>query len=810
MQALGAGAGALAFAAALVVSAPSTARADDIDKMGSKLVNFEAEVKQIGNAISSAKSLGTRRRGDLSQRRLISAQVSFGVGHYDDAAIMLYDLVEQGPSSRSYDEALYYLAESLFQKKDYMGSRNYFTRLVDDLGAQGDFYQQALERLIELSLKLDDDTDVAKYLEALSNVPVSKQRDSVPYVRGRYLYFSGDYDGALTSFGGIGRSSKYYVRARYFAGAAQIAQGNIGEASTVYEELIRRQPQGDNDKKVVELAHMALGRLFYERDQTTKAIDQYLMVSRKSALFDEALYEVAWVYVKDHKFDKALRALELLELANPTSAVAPDVRILEGNLRIRKAQMVEETGKGNSLEEYTRAMEVFTVTRDTYENARTIIDRIVADKEDPRKFVNQITGRTSETFDIEAQLPEVAVEWLRQEKEVSRVIDVDTDLVSIRADIEETEKTIRRLERAINSASRVNIFPKLAEKRAHLIEIFEAIQKMRGALTIEEGNLVAKHSSAQERGDYEQLRSARIDLKRELDAMPGAAKSYTERVAVAQGKYAELGKRAQQLSVMVDATSATLVAVEKYMLDAKLEAGSEEQVESYKTIIKELKVELVTLRSDLEDVRDDIVLGKDQAGIGDQSAMHAAELRESYRKALDAEHGFLASIVDRMSGNDRTKAEQIGNLMGKGGSILGQIDIVNRTIGETVDRELEEVKRGVTEEKQRLSGYYTELEEYEAEAQILGGEVLSGHFGRVSQKFYEVLIRSDVGIIDVAWASKEAAERTLRRLTLEQSRERRVLQEQFGDVAKKPPVGVKGEAPDGAGPISNGTTGGQP
>ena len=39
--------------------------------------------------------------------------------------------------------------------------------------------------------------------------------------------------------------------------------------------------------------------------------------------------------------------LELLALADPTSQRMPDVRILEGNLRIRKAQKITEEGKGN-------------------------------------------------------------------------------------------------------------------------------------------------------------------------------------------------------------------------------------------------------------------------------------------------------------------------------------------------------------------------------------------------------------------------------------------------------------------------------
>ena len=184
----------------------ASARADETDKMGSQLIKHEAEVKQIGSSVRSTTTLGTRK-SDVSERRLIGAQVAFGIGNYDDAAVMLYDFVAKYPKHRSYDEALYYLAESLFQKRDYMGARNHFTKLVEELGAQSDYYQQALERLIELSLKLHDDTDVDKYLAGLASVPASKQRASVPYVRGRYLYFAGDYPGAVQAFGEVAQGS---------------------------------------------------------------------------------------------------------------------------------------------------------------------------------------------------------------------------------------------------------------------------------------------------------------------------------------------------------------------------------------------------------------------------------------------------------------------------------------------------------------------------------------------------------------------------------------------------------------------------
>src|SRR5262249_56376606 len=121
----------------------------------------------------------------------------------------------------------------------------------------------------------------------------------------------------------------------------------------------------EEGKKGAELGQPAAGRLHYEGDQPSDAIDHSLTISRHSPYFDGALFEVAWVYVKAKEFDKALRALELLALANPKSAMLPDVRILEGNLRIRKAQTTAAV-RGNSTEESAKATQAFEETAKTY------------------------------------------------------------------------------------------------------------------------------------------------------------------------------------------------------------------------------------------------------------------------------------------------------------------------------------------------------------------------------------------------------------------------------------------------------------
>ena len=772
-----------ALTALATAMAPGTAGAQDLDKIGRDLLAQQAEVRRIGQQVRAPQQLG-RRGNDLAERRLISAQVAFGIGNYDDAAILLYDLVEKGPGSRSYDDAVYYLAESLFFKRDFIGAQAYFTKLVDTLGTNSQFYQQSLERLVELSLKVEGG-NVEEYLAKLDQVPRDQLKSSVPYVRGRYLYFKDDPTGAIESFRQVPRNSEYSLRAQYFVGASQLAVGNLGDAATTYQALLRTPPQAEEDKRVIELAHMALGRIFYERDQPTEALDQYLAISRKSDLFDDALFEIAWVYVNAQKFEQALRALELLALANPSSARLPDVRVLEGNLRIRRAQRFEETGQGNPSEQYAAAMTVFEDTRDRYEGPLKELEQIIAERPDPRTFVNQITGRSSETFDVGARLPDEAVAWLREEPEVDRVVTLDQDLVTIGRDLLEAEANVARLEGALKSGSSVNIFPSLAEKRARLTEIQEALYASRRAMVVEETRLAGKYANADEKARLQQLARERQALGRRIDALPGATLSYGERVRQAREKYDELAKESQELSVVIDNTEATLAALDKYLRDAERGGAPTEETRQYADAMADLRRDLDALKQQMATLGRDITLARDQAGVGDAQAQQASRLRSELADLLERERATVAQIRGRANGSDGQRLTRIEGLTARIIGVQGEIAVVDRNITKVVDVALAEVRTSVVEEKQRIAEYRAEMQRYESEAQVVGGDVLGTTFGRVSKKFYNVLVRSDVGTTDVAWANKERTEDTLKRLRLEESKEKRRLTDEFREIIEE-------------------------
>lgn len=817
--------GLLCALAALGLLAPAPAHGGPVDEIGKDLVKLEGEVQ----ALSQSVRRPNLKTGDTNKanRRLIEAQVSFGIGAYDEAAVMLYDYVARYPNSRSYDEALYYLAESLYLKGDLHASRTYFVKLAQDVGGKSKFFQQALERLIELSLKLRDDANVQQWLDALDAVPAAQQRASIPYVRGKYAYFSGRYDEAIGFFKQVKASSAYGFQARYFLGGTYVAKGELATALKVYSGITRMRPKSDEHKRVVELTRLAMGRVYYECNEPgecsitlsevekesvrkqyeraelteaqleekfadvrlkklwAKSIDEYLRISRRSDLFDEALYEIAWVYVKNKHHEKALRALELLTLANPDSARMPEVRILEGNLRIRRAQNLAFSKEGNYAEEYSKAYKTFSGTKKTFGDAHGELEKIIAERRDPRSFMAQVTGRTSDTFDVDTTMPAVAAEWLRDQPDVKRVVSVETDLGQIRDEIAIAEKTIARLEQATSSSQSVNIFPALAEKRARSVEILEGVFAMRLQLMNHERAAAMRHAGGAEKAELDRLAAARREAYNKWKELPNADVSHSERIRLARNDYDELERKAQEVALVIETTEATLVAVVKYIEDRRNQGAPAKELEGFDKPLAELRTELAELRAEHTAIKRDLTLARDRAGVGDEAAREATAVRANLRAAINAEHDYIRGMSGRVSGADRTLLDQIAGLTGRANTITDTLDKTNATIDAIVDDVLGEVRAEVSAEKAKLAAYKQEWSVYETESRELGGEVLEANFGQVKNAFYDILVRSDIGIIDISWAQREFADKTLKQLELDKKRDLRTLRIDFEQVLRE-------------------------
>ena len=707
------------------------------------------------------------------QRRLTDAQVAFQIGDYDSAAIVLFDLVGK-TSGQDKEIATFYLAEALHHKGDRGAARGYFQDLVNT-SPGSKYYQSALMRLVEIAI-VDLDTQTAE--DALTKLTSTAQTPGVTYVRGKWAFARGAaamkaanepenaqnqaallaeanarFDEAIGFFNSVQRGGEYDAQATYYLGTAYIAKKDLGRATEIFTELTLRKPRSNADRRVIELAQLALGRVYYEREQPSKSIDSYLLVDRGSDLFPAALYEVAWVYVKSKQYDKALVALELLHRLDPQSTQAPTVRLLEGNLRIRKAQMIrlaQVTGTLSKEErstpgaEYEKAEKLFGEVNDQYKPAYFAVKDMSAGNVNPASFIDQISGRNTRVFASSAPIPEAAAQWLREEPAVQRVVNVEGDMADIQRSINEAEQTITRLEGVLATGDKLTLYPILSSRRLRISAVQHELIGIRSQLHDQagsaDGNRKALVAQYQQLGDPE--------------------RAHGDRVSAAQEGFDKIDEGALEVERAIMSTQSMAVALRTYA--PRLADADRAKIQDE---ISQVSSEARAIEDELAEIRREVTLGKDLAPVGDEEWMRARQLRAQVVMALDNEHRSLG---------------------GRGGALADQAARISAQLAQTdtqieamVGQGLADVKRQIDEERRLIVELRKLLAEYEQEARGVGSEALKDSYKAVEVKLYDIYIRSDVGNVDVAWSQKEDTDDDLKRLNLARARDLKQLRDEF-------------------------------
>jgi tetratricopeptide (TPR) repeat protein len=760
---------ALAIAAA-VSWAPAVTLADP----AAQLTGYETEIRNLSENLPTAQQLAAP---DLGTNRLVDAEVSFGLGDYNAAATALFDFVNKpGPDAEA---ATYYLAESLYAKGDRGAALIYFTQLGNAATMNSRYYQPALGRLVELAIDSPggDDAGATPWLSKLDAIPPGLRMPLVPYIRGKYAYSQGKYDEALAYFQDVPKSSDFDLQSQFFVGTIQINKQDLPRAIQTYTDLTERVPRTASDRRVMELAQLALGRLYYERDQFGKSIDSYLMVDRHSDLFPDALYEVSWVYVKNKQYDKALRALELLSRSEPDSARTPTIRILEGNLRIRKAQMIRSAqveGTGAAADdpaiEYDKANQVFSETHDMYFPGYVALSHIIVDKADPSRYMAQLAGRSQRAFQIAAPLPDEAAVLIREEPGVQRLIGVDGDLADVRRNLMETRETIDELGAVVAKHDTFDAYPSLAMRRHRIATIQDALAKLRDDLADQQLQLVNPS------GDLSRLTATRKQLSEQYRAQPPVDKTHTDNIVQASKSFDGIEKTADEVDAALDTAGAMAVALRVYpnipdSLSSQSQSGLADAAKESKEIDDELA-----------DVRRELRLGRDLSQVEDDTAA-TRDARAKLTAAQDAEHRVLAGFAS--ASRDPKKSQELAALGDRASRIASQLDQLDQQINGIADQGMQLTKAALDTERGNLAALEKELADDSAEEDSGANDVLGAGFADARLRLYEIDIRTDVGNVDVAWSQKEDTDDDVKRLTLARSRELKQLKDEFRDILEE-------------------------
>src|SRR5512135_998119 len=142
------------------------ARAQDRGRGKASAEELQAQIEQIARQIETARNnidlvekqytLREEQSDDAARlQRFSDGEIQYLLNDYNTAAVLFYDLVANKDFQKSprYPDALFYLADSLYQQKNFLGARLYLRQL---LSLRAGHYKEALARYLEIAGRLNE------------------------------------------------------------------------------------------------------------------------------------------------------------------------------------------------------------------------------------------------------------------------------------------------------------------------------------------------------------------------------------------------------------------------------------------------------------------------------------------------------------------------------------------------------------------------------------------------------------------------------------------------------------------------------
>ncbi len=724
-----------------------------------------------------------RKSSTFVEERLTDGELYLRLGDYLRSAILLTDIVEHYPTHRAYPEALFLLGESLFLGGDYLGARKRYAEVIDRSSEPtfSPFLERALSRFIEIAIKTRDFRDVDAYFARLEALRTSELSVSTAYFRAKYLYHraapaddtllasgnarkpvvdEGRLEQARRGFLTIPRGTDYSLRARYFAGTIHILRGEYLDAIAAFESVLGLEPTNAEEAEVLELTYLALGRLYYETEQLERAVEAYRAVQQTSSRFDEALYELAWTYIRLGDAVQAERALELLSVAAPESALNAEGKVLRGELLARNGR-------------YDEAAVAFDEVRSTFGPIRDELERRSLEHPDLRAYFRKVVRENLDSFEIDDFLPEPARRWVDLEGDYGRALDLLASLSKAKELVLETEELAQRITATLSAPNGVSVFSDLRRQRERTTGLRNRASRTRGALIQSEARARGNRGANAER-----VRARRQKLEAEVRKMPVETEDFVERDLEKLAEYQAAERELQQLRVemlgleaRIVASKVGLAAVDPNRVDPE---ALRVQLEGHESEIDAYEQQLTWIRRRLE-------VGRLHVGVGDQRY-----------QADDAARAEFIDVVDRERELAGSGGPEYDAAFSRVRAVEWRLDQRDAEIAGVVAQRVSEMMAVVDEETANLARYRVALRSLDGETEDVIGTIAYLNFNRIRGRFYDLVLRADVGKIDLSWAKREDHRLRIDVLTRERARELQALDNEFRDVMDQEQSGEGG------------------
>ncbi len=704
-----------------------------------------------------------------------------GRGQYDrddwfHAAVLLSEAVDEPAfqGSRDLPEATFLLAEALRHQGECGAARLRYAAYLA-LGA-ADRRPEAVSGALECAVRDRRTGDLDALLDEAQRAFGHELPAELVYLSAKATFQRTDLpaadrlDRAEAAFERVG--APLQPQALYFLGVIEIERGNLAGSLSRFDACTRAALGDERQAEVRELCVLALGRVHAEMGNAGWARDRYSTIAWGSPRFAEASYELAWAYVKGQEYDRALSAASFIPELAPESPLAPEARLLQGHLLLR-------------LGRYAEATDAYNAVINAWAPVRDELDAILAMQEDPVRYFNELVGRRGKAFDVAAVLPPVAAKWASSSKEVSLALELVRSLDAARKDVQDSADAAARVDVLLAPGAGLDAFPAL--RRAY--DAADAVENDAARI---EGDAVAALSAIAERtlqGDAREAlsraRAARGALEARMAPLPRTPEAVAERQVRMRGRFDRVDREAFRTTFSIEGIASAVDGTEGWVerhraeIDADPEGRQElaQELRRHREVIEAYAVQLRALKQEIARVRD--------ASAGAEALQDESRIRADYLAAVEAER----VAADRARGSvppaDAAAFERADAVRALLADVRSRARAAKLGFAGEAGRRAGELRGRVAAERLALAAQEAALDGVQADAKDLVGKIAFRALNDVRAQFYALVLKADVGVVDVAWSRKRARLEKIQQLSMQKATEVDQLEREYRALTRE-------------------------
>ncbi len=431
--------------AGLLLWTPHEADARPESKNPNKLRSIEA-TQQMGTIEQGIVAIqgNYERRGKVlgqtdAELRFNEAVTDYLLGNYKAAAEQFYVLLETESiyGAGFVQEAEWYLVDSAFRIEQYALVEEFAKQISNNPGHM--FFTDAIRLLLESHGRRGRSD---KFREDYRRFVLSgyvESSDALNYAIGKSLYFQGDTAQAKQALFEIQQDSPFWYRAQYFLGGIYVFEENLAKASQSFDMSYNPQASTDDEIELNHLSLLAKARVLSEQNEYLTAISFYDQVPYSSPYFFDRLYETAWAFIEQERWQEAIDVIQTFLLAYPEDENAIRFRNTLGDLYMQ-------------VQDYETALEAYSAVIAQMEPVRERLVQIMTQEPLVLELLDAKLNGQSEPLDY--GVPAYIQDRLYKDPELEKTAELVSLAREQRGDVKNAQGYINEIDAVLQNPNR--------------------------------------------------------------------------------------------------------------------------------------------------------------------------------------------------------------------------------------------------------------------------------------------------------------------------------------------------------------------